>query len=313
MTRTAVIAGTGALPALLVAALKTAGDTVLLAEMEGFPATVPDHPAIRFRIERLVPFLDHLVDAGVTRVVLAGAVRRPRMEPELFDARTATLVPRLLTAMQSGDDGALREVISIFEEWDLAVVGAHEILPDLLPPSGVLTGIAPGPQHETDAELGEGMVRVMGRDDSGQACVIRDGKPVLREGPEGTDAMLASLAVPMRDPDDDVPLSGRVFMDFAGSLVSEAAHRLSRLAARSGMRAQPGQTGGILFKAPKPDQDRRADLPVIGPRTALAAAEAQLDGIVIEAGGVMVIDLPEVREILDGQGMFLWVRPRGTQ
>jgi len=68
---------------------------------------------------------------------------------------------------------------------------------------------------------------------------------------------------------------------------------------------------GILYKAPKPTQDRRADLPVIGPKTALKAAEAGLDGIVIEAGGVMVLDLPQVLSLLDGQDMFLWVRPKG--
>jgi UDP-2,3-diacylglucosamine hydrolase len=269
MTRTAVIAGTGALPALLVAALKEAGDDVLLAEMEGFPATVPGQPAIRFRLERLVPFLDHLVAQGVERVVMAGAVRRPKMEPELFDARTATLVPRLIAAMQLGDDGALREVIAILEDWDLTVVGVQDILPGLLPSAGIPTKAVPSTQHKADAGIGQETVDIMGCQDSGQACIVRAGSVIAREGPEGTDAMIAALD----------PL---------------------------------GKASGILFKAPKPGQDRRADLPVIGPRTALAAAEALLEGIVIEAGGVMVIDLPEVREILDGHGMFLWVRPRGS-
>ena len=269
MTRTAVIAGQGALPGLLVSALTAQGDEVLLAVMEGFPATVPGHAAIGFRIERLVPFLDHLVAQGVERVVLAGAVRRPKLEPELFDARTATLVPRLIAAMQLGDDGTLREVIALLEEWDLTVVGVHDILPGLLPPAGILTKAAPSARHRADADLGQETVRVMGREDSGQACIVRAGSVIAREGTEGTDAMIAAL--------------------------------------------QPaGQASSILFKAPKPGQDRRADLPVIGPRTALAAAEALLEGIVIEAGGVMVIDLPEVREILDGQGMFLWVRPKGS-
>jgi UDP-2,3-diacylglucosamine hydrolase len=67
-------------------------------------------------------------------------------------------------------------------------------------------------------------------------------------------------------------------------------------------------SGGFLFKAPKPDQDRRVDLPTIGAETALGAARAGLDGIVIEAGGVMVLDLPQVRRILEDAGMYLWVR-----
>ena len=65
---------------------------------------------------------------------------------------------------------------------------------------------------------------------------------------------------------------------------------------------------GILFKAPKPDQDRRADLPVIGPGTARAAAAVGLDGIVIAAGGVMVLEREAVVSICDDAGLFLWVR-----
>jgi DUF1009 family protein len=67
----------------------------------------------------------------------------------------------------------------------------------------------------------------------------------------------------------------------------------------------------MLFKGPKPGQDRRADLPVIGPETARGAIRAGLAGIVIEAGGVMVLDQPEVLTLLDDAGLFLWVRAQG--
>lgn len=70
-------------------------------------------------------------------------------------------------------------------------------------------------------------------------------------------------------------------------------------------------TGGILFKAPKPGQDRRADLPVIGLETVAQVVTAGLAGIVIEADGVMVLDYDGVCAALDAQGLFLWVRPRG--
>lgn len=68
--------------------------------------------------------------------------------------------------------------------------------------------------------------------------------------------------------------------------------------------------GGILFKGPKPDQDRRADLPVVGLGTVRAVIAAGLDGIVIEAGGVMVLELDAVVSALNAAACFLWVRPR---
>ena len=64
----------------------------------------------------------------------------------------------------------------------------------------------------------------------------------------------------------------------------------------------------LLYKAPKPGQEMRVDMPVIGPQTAMKAAEAGLSAIVIEAGGVMVLNLPGVLEILDAHGIALWVR-----
>ena len=66
--------------------------------------------------------------------------------------------------------------------------------------------------------------------------------------------------------------------------------------------------GGILYKAPKPGQDRRIDLPTIGPETVRAASAAKLDGIVIEAGGVMLLDLDETVRSAEDCGLFIWAR-----
>ena len=67
-------------------------------------------------------------------------------------------------------------------------------------------------------------------------------------------------------------------------------------------------TGGLFFKAMKPGQERRIDMPVIGVETVLQCAAAGVDGIVIEAQGVMVLDLDGVIAKANELGMFLWVR-----
>ncbi len=289
----ALIAGTGDLPPALVARLP---ERPVVCALEGFrPAITPD---ITFRIENLGSFLEELITRGVTEVCMAGAVRRPEIDPAVIDAATLPLVPQIQSAIAQGDDGALRAIIAIFEDRGLTVRAAHDIAPDLLPEVGALTQYGVEPHTASDAVLAEQTVAAMGARDVGQACLVRRGQVLAREGQDGTDAMLARFA-----PSDD-PVWGVV--DSVGDLLGGAAEWLS------GPQGTPVDArGAILFKAPKPNQDRRADLPVIGPATAKRAADADLAGIVIEAGGVMVLQRDEVVRTLNAAGLFLWVRPKG--
>lgn len=77
-----------------------------------------------------------------------------------------------------------------------------------------------------------------------------------------------------------------------------------------GLAGHPMAGGGIFCKAPKRGQERRIDLPVIGPGTVTRAAAAGLAGIVIEAGGVMVVERDEVRRRAEADGVWIWVRER---
>lgn len=202
---------------------------------------------------------------------MAGAIRRPKIDPAAIDVATLPLVPVLQRALMAGDDGALRGVISVLEQAGFQVRAAHEIAPDLLPDAGVLTQCAPGPAAESDATRAQAIVAAMSAVDVGQACVVQAGQALALEGVYGTDWMLASLA-----------------------------------------ERPSGTTGGLFYKAPKPDQDRRADLPTIGPDTVRAVAAAGLDGLVIEAGGVIVLDQIGLVAECDRLGLYLWVREART-
>ncbi|MDX8349056.1 UDP-2,3-diacylglucosamine diphosphatase LpxI [Cognatiyoonia sp. IB215446] len=297
----ALIAGTGDLPPALVARLP---ERPLICALQGFDPALPVD--IRFRLEHLGTFLQTLQDAGVTRICMAGAIRRPEIDPSAIDEGTKPLVPRVLAALGQGDDGALRIVISLLEEHGFEVLAAHVIAPDLLPGPGVLTKAPPLDQHRKDAQAGEACVAAMGTVDQGQACLIRRGQVVASEGADGTDAMIAAYAKGATPQGDD---------DFFG-IVSDAATSafdgLTSLMVGEPLDKSAG-ADTILFKAPKPDQDRRADLPVIGPGTAQGIVKSGLAGIVIEAGGVMVLEPEQVVSILDAGGAFLWVREKGAE
>lgn len=65
-------------------------------------------------------------------------------------------------------------------------------------------------------------------------------------------------------------------------------------------RARQGRfRGGVLVKVAKPNQDKRFDLPAIGPATIAAADRAGLSTVAIEAGTTMLIDREEAAMLAD--------------
>jgi hypothetical protein len=68
--------------------------------------------------------------------------------------------------------------------------------------------------------------------------------------------------------------------------------------------------GGVLVKLVKPGQDRRVDLPTIGPETVRGAAAARLVGIAIEAAGGIVAERDETVALAARYNLFvLAIRP----
>lgn len=63
--------------------------------------------------------------------------------------------------------------------------------------------------------------------------------------------------------------------------------------------------GGVLVKLAKPGQERRADLPTIGPRTVESCQAAGLRGIAVQAGATLIVNRPELLDAADRAGLFL--------
>ena len=96
----ALIAGQGGLPPHLVRSLLARGEVPVICEMEQFPSDISeDLPRVTFRLETLGTFLAMLGEIGVTRLCMAGAMRRPQLDPGKIDAATAPLMGPLKEAL----------------------------------------------------------------------------------------------------------------------------------------------------------------------------------------------------------------------
>lgn len=70
-------------------------------------------------------------------------------------------------------------------------------------------------------------------------------------------------------------------------------------------RLGPDASGAVLVKLPKAGQERRIDLPAIGPETIRLAVEAGLAGIAVRSGETLVAERRISIEKADAEGLFL--------
>ncbi|QBY00549.1 LpxI family protein [Rhodophyticola sp. CCM32] len=257
----AIIAGTGALPGLLL----KAGPAHLVV-FDGVEIKAHGTPVIPARFEQLGRLFTRLREEGIDELCLAGAMTRPQFDPSALDAETMELMPRLMAALAQGDDGLLCSIIALLEDQGFTVRAAHELRPDLVLDEGVLTGI-PTDRQQVDAARARAVLEALGPLDVGQGAVAAAGQMLGIETLQGTDAMLNFVA------------RGRTDM------------------------------GGVFVKRPKPGQDLRVDMPVIGPETVRAVARAGLDGIEVAAGGVLLLDRRAVLAEAETHDVAIWATP----
>jgi UDP-2,3-diacylglucosamine hydrolase len=267
----AIVAGRGLLPRLLAEDCARRGRPYRVVLFEGVTLDWLDgHPVLRAAFEKPGRLFADLRAAGCRVVTFAGAMQRPALNPLRFDAKMMRLAPRLLSGVKGGDDSTLRLIAGIFEAEGLAVRAPQEILGELLAPAGVLTRARPSEADRKDTARAARIVRAVGRADVGQGVVVAGGLCLGVETIQGTDVLLEFVAR------------------------TAGAYR--------------GEARGVLLKAPKPGQDWRVDLPSVGPATIEGARAAGLAGIVVEAGGVLILDRAGTVAAADAAGLFLWGR-----
>ena len=268
----AIVAGSGQLPIDLAMHLRDEGISPLVVMVEGEAAPeLAEFEHETITLEEFARFLPMLRRHKVTHAVFAGGIgRRPRLRDLKLTFAFLTLIPRALMALKRGDDGLLRTISGMVESQGIKVVGAHEIMPDLLASAGAMTKAVPTKRDFADIRAAEEAARAIGLLDIGQAAVAIGGRAIALEGIEGTEGLLERVK--------GLRSHGRI----------------------------AGHKRGVLVKCSKPGQEERLDLPAIGPQTVRAAHEAGLAGIAIEAGRSLVLDCGKLVEEADRHGMFVF-------
>ena len=272
MSRLGLIAGGGALPMAVAARCEAEGRPVFVVRLSGFAdAHLARYPGIEAGLAEIGKVLAALKKANCDAVCFAGIVSRPDFKSLKPDFKGMTLLPGIVAEAAKGDDALLLKILSVFEAEGYAVEGADDILGGETLPTGALGAVEPTPEQLQDLRKALHVAEKSGELDIGQGAVVCDGLVLAVEAQEGTDAMLARVAGLPAD-----------------------------------LRGSPAARKGALGKAPKPIQDLRVDMPVMGSRTVELAAAAGLAGVGGKAGKLIVMDRAAMVASADRLGLFVW-------
>ena len=269
----AIICGGGTFPFTVADALLRNNRQVVLFALTGWadPERVKNYSHHWAHVVQLGRFLRLARREGCRDVIFIGTLVRPSLRQLInFDLATLRILPRAIRHFQGGDDHLLTGMARMLEDHGFRLLAAHEVAPEILVQEGALGQFSPAANDMADIRYGLEVLRAMGPLDIGQAVVVASRHVIAVEAAEGTDQMLARVA---------------------------GLRRSKRFRAPLGT--------GVLIKAPKPGQDRRFDLPSIGPRTIEGVVEAGLAGLAVIAGGTIVAEPQIVVQKADQAKVFV--------
>ncbi|HEY8289243.1 MAG TPA: UDP-2,3-diacylglucosamine diphosphatase LpxI [Acetobacteraceae bacterium] len=261
-----ILAGGGTLPAQVAAAARAAGRPVFIVGLEGFA-----DPAV------LAPWPHEIIRMGAAGRILAALHRGgcedlvligPVRRPSLLDLRPDQQGARLL-----------------------ARIGRAAFAGD----DGLLAAVI--------KVLGAEGFRVIGAQEVMREALAPAG--ILGRAVPDAQAMVDIMrGVTVTQALGAVDVGQGCVVQQGIVLAVEAAEGTDAMLARCASLARPGP-GGVLVKLVKPTQDRRVDLPTIGPGTVQGAAAAGLRGLAFEAFGAILAERQASIDAADEAGLFL--------
>lgn len=267
-TSLGIIAGSGALPRMMMKACAQTGRPFFVIALDGSAddetIKMAGDAVAMVRIGAIGKIIDTLREHQVGEIVLAGKVARPKLTSLRPDMKGTKLLARVGGQLVTGDNDLVNNIIQFVEEEGFHVIGADTVMKDLLAPEGLIGSIYPDKRAQADIEFGARIARDIGALDIGQAVVIQNNTVLGVEAVEGTDQLIERCA--------NLKLEER---------------------------------GGVLVKVKKPQQDARVDLPTIGVPTIERLAAAGLVGIAVEAGATLILDRRELARRADALGLFV--------
>lgn len=270
----AIIAGEGSLSDVIIETAKKKGWNVTVFAIGDLSITKNQSISLiemkRLDIGRIIKTLK---SQKIKNICMVGYIPRPNnlrdyLDFQYLNPQTLSLLFKSIGILRGGDASLFKKINSLLENKGYKVIGASEIAPNLTLKEGLYSSKRVSKVEFEDIKKAQQCAEMTGYLDIGQAVVVKNGRVLAIEAVEGTDAML------------------------------------ERVACLGGISIK---RGGVILKSAQINQDKRVDMPTIGPDTIKNIVKANLSGIAITADDVIVLDFQQVIEIIEDNNLYFIV------
>tara|TARA_B100000941_G_scaffold131508_1_gene92883 strand:- start:6405 stop:7238 length:834 start_codon:yes stop_codon:yes gene_type:complete len=270
----AIIAGEGSLSDVIIETARKKGWNVTVFAIGDLSITKNQSISLiemkRLDIGRIIKTLK---SQKIKNICMVGYIPRPNnlrdyLDFQYLNPQTLSLLFKSIGILRGGDASLFKKINSLLENKGYKVIGASEIAPNLTLKEGLYSSKRVSKVEFEDIKKAQQCAEMTGYLDIGQAVVVKNGRVLAIEAVEGTDAML------------------------------------ERVACLGGISVK---RGGVILKSAQINQDKRVDMPTIGPDTIKNIVKANLSGIAITADDVIVLDFQQVIEIIEDNNLYFIV------
>lgn len=188
-----IIAGSGELPRQVIRHCQQLGRSVCAVGFENITEdeTIKPVEHKKLHIGKVGAALKFFRQHNVKELLLAGRVGRPPLSALKMDFTGMKLLRHLMKLDSHGDDKVFSTIIQFLEQQGFRVVGAEQVLQDLLISKGTLGAVQPDAIAARDIDMGMKAALTIGGLDIGQAVIVQQGTILGVEAAEGTDQLIA--------------------------------------------------------------------------------------------------------------------------
>ncbi len=263
----AIITGNGDLPKLIIKECqKNKQDfIVILIEGQVNHEEYKKYPYHIIQVGHVSQALSILKDNKVTKIVFAGGVKKPSFTNIKVDKQGAVLLSKIIANKIFGDDSILTTITNFFAKKGFKIVGADEIIKDIISTKAILTKKRPTKSDLENIQIAKNALEVMSDIDIGQSIIVQQKQIIGVEAAEGTDNLI---------------------------------NRCVKIQFNIGDRA-------ILVKMKKKNQNTKIDLPTIGEKTINNLIKGDYAGIAFKAGSTLILNKEKIIKKANENNIFI--------